>query len=88
MVSCAQTAERIEMKFGTGTWGDKSNIVLDGVSIPLFWGELGVGEFFVPMEKIGRQNFNVKYLGYGERYEVGLNGGRIGSRLWAIDWRR
>ena len=27
-VSCAQTAERIEMKFGMGTPGDPSNIVL------------------------------------------------------------
>ena len=59
-----------------------------GVSIPLIWGELGVGEFLVPMEKIGKQSFNVRYLGYGERYEVGLNGSRIGNRLWAIDWRR
>ena len=50
-VYCAKTAEQIEMKFGTGTWGDTGNIVLDGVAMPLFWGELGVGEFLSQWER-------------------------------------
>ena len=63
------------MKFGTGTWGDTSNIVLDGgLNPPILGGVMG-GGIFVTMEKIGKEGFNVKYLGYGERYEVGLNRG-------------
>jgi hypothetical protein len=30
--------------------------------------------------------FDAKYLGNGERYDVGLNGGPIGNRPWAVVW--
>ena len=34
-----------------------------------------------------KNSFNVKYLENGDRYDVGVNKSRIGSRPWAIDWR-
>ena len=58
-----------------------------GSQSPHFGGVRG-GGIFATMGKIGKQGFNVKYLGYGGRYEVGVNGGQIGNSLWAIDWSR
>ena len=56
-VSCAQTAERIEMKFGTGTWGDKSNIVLDGGLNPPILGGVRGGGIFGPNGKDRQAKF-------------------------------
>ena len=35
---------------------------------------------------IWKNIFNVQYLENGDRYDVGLNGSRIGNHPWAIDW--
>ena len=32
------------------------------------------------------QDFGIKYLEYGARYDVGPNGGQIGSHQWAFHW--
>ena len=37
--------------------------------------------FIVHMENI----FNVKYIEYGEKYNVGHNGGQRGNNLWTLD---
>ena len=34
----------------------------------------------------GKYIFNVKYLENGKRCDVGLKGGQIGNRPWALDW--
>ena len=83
---CGQKPEPIELIFGmVVTLGPLDNVLDGGLRPPILGGLMGGGIFFT-MGKIGKQGFNVRYLGYDERYEVGLNGGRIGSRLWAIDW--
>jgi hypothetical protein len=45
------------------------------------------GEFFITMEEVSKQDLNVRYLGCGDRYEVGLHGCQIGNRLRVIDSR-
>ena len=35
--------------------------------------------------KVKVTNFDVEYLENGCRYDVGLNGGQIGNRIWAFD---
>ena len=32
------------------------------------------------------RDFSIKYLEYGERYDVGLKGGQIENCPWAFDW--
>ena len=74
------------MPFGTETWVDTSNIVLEGGRDPPLWGgEWGAGEISAIMGKTGNEKFSVEYLENGDSYDVGLNWGHIGNRLWAFE---
>ena len=42
---------------------------------------------FLPFH-LRKNTFNVIYLENGERYDDGVNGSRLGSQPWAIDWHR